>query len=173
MENPLTPLRFLQRAASVHPDRTAIIDGTRTFTYAAMAAEVTRLANALRAKGLQKGDRVAYLAPNCAEMLIGHFAVPLAGGVLVTLNTRLSPEEIAQIVEHSGAEFLLADAPLVEPAREKLAAVTTLREIFTLPTETGDRRRAGLHHRLSRSAGRRQRRPDPLRRSPTRATRSA
>ncbi len=137
MENPLTPLRFLQRAASVHPDRTAIIDGTRTFTYAAMAAEVTRLANALLAKGLQKGDRVAYLAPNCAEVLIGHFAVPLAGGVLVALNTRLSSEEIAQIVEHSGAEFLLADAPLVEPAREKLAAVTSLREIFTLPSEAG------------------------------------
>ena len=66
MENPLTPLRFLQRAASVHPDRTAIIDGTRTFTYAAMAAEVNRLANALLARGLQKGDRVAYLRPELA-----------------------------------------------------------------------------------------------------------
>ena len=73
MENPLTPLHFLKRAASVHPDRTAIIDGPRTFTYAAMAAEVTRLANALQARGLQKGDRVAYLAPNCAEVLVGAF----------------------------------------------------------------------------------------------------
>src|SRR5664279_5203933 len=138
MENPLTPLHFLQRAASVHPDRTAIIDGPRKFTYAAMAAEVTRLANALKARGLQKGDRVAYLAPNSAEVLVGHFAVPLAGGVLVTLNTRLSAEEIAQIVEHSGAEFLLAEAALVEPARENLAAVETLREIVTLPAETGE-----------------------------------
>ncbi|HEY4993792.1 MAG TPA: AMP-binding protein, partial [Nakamurella sp.] len=84
METPLTPLRFLQRSSSVHPDRTAIIDGPRTFTYAAMAAQVTRLANALTARGLQKGGRVAYLAPNCAEVLVGHFAVPLAGGVLVT-----------------------------------------------------------------------------------------
>src|SRR5664279_541423 len=138
MENPLTPLHFLHRAASVHPDRTAIIDGPRKFTYAAMAAEVTRLANALKARGLQKGDRVAYLAPNSAEVLVGHFAVPLAGGVLVTLNTRLSAEEIAQIVEHSGAEFLLAEAALVEPARENLAAVETLREIVTLPVETGE-----------------------------------
>jgi fatty-acyl-CoA synthase len=138
METPLTPLRFLQRSSSVHPDRTAIIDGPRTFTYAAMAAQVTRLANALTARGLQKGDRVAYLAPNCAEVLVGHFAVPLAGGVLVTVNTRLAAEEIAQIVEHSGAEFLLADAPLLEPAREKLAAVTTLREIITLPAEDGE-----------------------------------
>ncbi len=138
MENPLTPLRFLQRAASVHPDRTAIIDGARTFTYAAMAAEVTRLARALKARGLGKGDRVAYLATNCAEMLVGHFAVPLAGGVLVSINTRLSAEEIAQIVEHSGAAYLLADGALVEPAREKLAAVTTLLEIVTLPAENGD-----------------------------------
>ena len=66
-----------------------------------------------KAKGLRPGDRVAYLAPNCAEVLMAHFAVPLAGGVLVTLNTRLSPAEIAHIVEHSGAGFLLGDAPLL------------------------------------------------------------
>lgn len=59
---------------------TVIIDGPRTFTYAAMAAQANRLAHALIAKGLQPGDRVAYLAPNCAEMLVAHFAVPLAGG---------------------------------------------------------------------------------------------
>ncbi|HYO04164.1 MAG TPA: AMP-binding protein [Mycobacterium sp.] len=137
MEISLTPLRFLERAAAVHPDRKAIADGTRSFTYAAMARQVTRLARAFLSRGLQPGDRVAYLAPNCAEMLVAHFAVPLAGGVLVTLNTRLSAEEIAQIVEHSGAAFLLADAPLLQPARDKLAAVTTLREIVTLPAEDG------------------------------------
>ena len=138
MYTPLTPLRFLQRAASVHPDRTAIIDGPRSFTYATMAAQVTRLAHALQARGLQPGDRVAYLAPNCAELLMAHFAVPLAGGVLVPLNTRLSPGEIAQIVEHSGAGFLVGDGPLLEPALENLSAVTTVREIVTLPGETGD-----------------------------------
>ena len=138
MKNALTPLRFLERAAAVHPDRTAIIDGTRSLTYQQMIEQVTRLAQALRARGLQPGDRVAYLAPNCAEMLVAHFAVPLAGGVLVTLNTRLSPIEIAQIVEHSGAEFLFGDAPLLEPAQQSLSAVRTLREIVTLPAETGD-----------------------------------
>ena len=95
----------------MHPDRTAIIDGPRSFTYATMAAQVTRLAHALQARGLQPGDRVAYLAPNCAELLMAHFAVPLAGGVLVPLNSRLSPGEIAQIVEHSGAGFLVGDGP--------------------------------------------------------------
>src|SRR5664279_2829159 len=110
MYTPLTPLRFLQRAAAVHPDRLAIIDGPRSFTYREMAEQVTRLAQAFKANDLQPGDRVAYLAPNCAEELVAHFAVPLAGGVLVTLNTRLSQAEIAHIVEHSGAEFLLGDA---------------------------------------------------------------
>jgi len=122
----------------VHPDRIAIIDGPRTFTYAAMAGQVTRLAHALKARGLDPGDRVAYLAPNCAEVLVAHFAVPLAGGVLVTINTRLSAEEIAGIVEHSGSVFLVADATLLEPALGKLAAVTTLREIVTLPAESGE-----------------------------------
>src|SRR6476661_7396364 len=138
MHNQLTPLRFLERSASVHPNRTAIIDGHRTFSYAAMAAQANRLAHALQAKGLQPGDRVAYLAPNCAEMLVAHFAVPLAGGLLVPINTRLSAEEIAGIVEHSGAVFLMADASLLEPALGKLAAVTSLREIVTLPAENGD-----------------------------------
>ena len=138
MRIPLSPLRFLQRAATVHPDRTAIIDGPRSFTYREMTAQVTRLAQALKVKGLRPGDRVAYLAPNCAEELMAHFAVPLAGGVLVTLNTRLSPGEVAHIVGHSGAGFLLGDAPLLGPALESLSAVTTLRWIVTLPAETGE-----------------------------------
>ena len=138
MQNPLTPLRFLERAAAVHPDRVAIIDGSRTFTYAAMAAHVSRLAAGFRWGGLLPGDRVAYLATNSAEMLMAHFAVPLAGGVLVTINSRLSPDEIAAIVTHSGAVFLLGDAELLTPALQKLAAVETLREVMTLPSETGE-----------------------------------
>jgi fatty-acyl-CoA synthase len=137
MQIPLTPLRFLERAAAVHPDRKAIVDGTRSFSYAAMAGQVTRLAWALRSRGLQPGDRVACLAPNCAEMLIAHFAVPLAGGVLVSINTRLSADEIAQIVGHSGTTLLMADPELLEPVREKLATVATLREMVTLPAEDG------------------------------------
>ena len=138
MQNPLTPLRFLERAAAVHPDRVAIIDGPRTITYAAMAAHVSRLAEGLRWGGLLPGDRVAYLATNSAEMLIAHFAVPLAGGVLVTINTRLSPEEVAAIVAHSGAVFLIGEADLLIPALQQLGTVETLREIMTLPAETGE-----------------------------------
>ncbi len=138
MKTPLTPLRFLERAGAVHPDRTAIVDGSRSFTYMEMATEVNRLAQALKAGGLGPGDRVAYLAPNSAELLMAHFAVPLSGGVLVTLNTRLAPAEIVRILEHSGAEILIGDAPLLEPALQGLSTVRSLRRLVTVPAESGD-----------------------------------
>ncbi len=123
---PLTPLRFLERSAAVHPDRIAIVDGGRRLSYRELALEATRMARALRADGLERGDRVAYLCPNTAELLIAHFAVPLAGGVLVAINTRLAPEEIRAICDHSGARVLVVDAALtgsVEPVAGALASV--------------------------------------------------
>ncbi|GHG58650.1 acyl-CoA synthetase [Sinomonas cellulolyticus] len=108
----LTPLRFLERSAAVFPDRTAIEHGSRSYTYAEFAAEAQRLAKALRAR-IAPGDRVAFLAPNVPELLIAHFAVPLAGGVLVALNTRLAAHEVKYILEHSEAALLFADAELL------------------------------------------------------------
>src|SRR5512147_2194514 len=91
---PLTPLAFLGRSAAALPEATAVAYGER-------AAEATRLARALRASGVRPGDRVAYLCPNTPELLVAHFGVPLAGAVLVALNTRLAPEEIRYICDHS------------------------------------------------------------------------
>jgi fatty-acyl-CoA synthase len=109
---PLTPLAFLERSAAVYPDKVAIAHGDRRITYAEFAAAATRLANALRASGIQPGDRVAYLMPNLPEMLIAHFGVPLAGAVLVAVNTRLAPAEVRYICEHSGAKLLVVDPEL-------------------------------------------------------------
>ena len=97
MKNQLTPLRFVERAAAVHPNRTAIVDGTRTLTYAAMAAQVTRLAHSLRAKGLAAGDRVAYLAANSAEVLIAHFAVGAAKSLITVRSWWASGTEMTVI----------------------------------------------------------------------------
>jgi fatty-acyl-CoA synthase len=108
----LTPLRFLERSAAVFPDRTAIEHGSRSYTYAEFGVEAQRLAKALRAR-IAPGDRVAFLAPNVPELLIAHFAVPLAGGVLVALNTRLAAHEVKYILEHSEAALLFADAELL------------------------------------------------------------
>ena len=75
---PLTPLSFLPRSARIWPDKTAVIYGSRRISYAELEAETARVARALRAAGVEPGDRVAYLMPNLPEMLIAHFAVPLA-----------------------------------------------------------------------------------------------
>ncbi len=71
---------------------------------------------ALRAARVEPGDRVAYLMPNLSEMLIAHFAVPLAGGVLVAMNTRLVAEEMSYILRHSGAKLLVTDAAMLPTA---------------------------------------------------------
>ena len=114
----LTPLSFLERSASVFPDKTAIVHGDRRYTYQEFAERVYRLASHLRSIGMQKHDRVAFLCPNTPALLEAHYAVPTAGGILVAVNTRLNSNEIAFILQHSGSKFLFVDAelyPLVEP----------------------------------------------------------
>ncbi|NMO04663.1 AMP-binding protein [Gordonia sp. TBRC 11910] len=132
----LTPLHFLERSADVHPTKLAVIDGDRRRTYAELAAEVTTLASALRRSGVRPGDRVAYLASNSLEMLVAHFAVPLAGAVLVAVNTRLAPEEIRYICDHARAVLLVGDAPLLTP----LTGIdfATVGEIIETPSHDGD-----------------------------------
>ncbi len=136
----LTPLLFLERTASVYPDRAAISYRGSATTYAQMAVAATRLARALQASGIGPGDRVAYLCPNIPEMLIAHFGVPLAQAVLVAINTRLSPAEIEYILNHSGAKMLVGDTGLLaklEPIRDQLATVT---EIVSIDDGGGDAR---------------------------------
>jgi fatty-acyl-CoA synthase len=114
----LTPVSFLKRSASVFPEKTAIVHGDRQYTYREFAWRVYRLASHLRASGLQKHDRVAFLCPNTPALLEAHFAVPAAGGILVAVNTRLNSQEIDFILNHSGAKFLFVDAELfhlIEP----------------------------------------------------------
>ena len=83
-------MSFLARSAYVFPDKVAVVHGSRRYTYRELAERVNRLASALRAAGLEKHDRVAFLCPNIPPLLEAHFAVPAAGGILVAINTRLS-----------------------------------------------------------------------------------
>jgi len=109
---PLTPLVFLERSADVFGDKEAIVYGDQRITYREFAAEATRLAHALTASGVAAGDRVAYLLPNIPPMLVAHFGVPLAGAILVAINTRLAPAEISYIIGHCGARLLVVDSGL-------------------------------------------------------------
>ncbi len=114
----LNPVDFLRRAAYVYPERVAVVDGDRRYTYGQLAERSWRLANALRSAGLQKRDRVATLLFNSASVLEAHFAVPAAGGILVAVNNRLASAEVGYILKHSGARFLLVDSALralIEP----------------------------------------------------------
>ena len=135
LDTALTPLRFLERAAQVRPDKTAIIDGDRRLTSREFAAAVTRTAQALQASGLTAGGRAAFLGTNSAELLIAHYAVPLAGGVLVPLNTRLSPPEVAYICNHSGAAVLFGDPDLLLALGS--VELETVTEVIAVPLQDG------------------------------------
>ena len=121
----LSPIVLLERTLRVFPDKTAVVHGELRWCYARFADEVGRLAGALRRAGLEPGDRVAFLAPNVPALLAAHFAVPLIGGVLVAINTRLNPAEVNYILNHSGAKLVFADPELadrVSDGGEPLAA---------------------------------------------------
>nr|MDQ5813216.1 AMP-binding protein [Actinomycetota bacterium] len=94
------------------PEKVAIVHEDRRYTYQQFEERVNRLSSRLRDAGLQKHDRVAFLAPNIPQLLEAHYAVPDAGCVLVPLNTRLGSDEVGYILEHSGAKMLFVDAEL-------------------------------------------------------------
>jgi fatty-acyl-CoA synthase len=129
----LNPVDFLRRAAYVYPDKTAVVEGERRYSYLQFAERSWRLANALRSAGLRKGDRVATLLFNSAPMLEAHFGVPAAGGILVAINHRLAGPEVGYILEHSGARFLLLDAEL-----EPLVASLALSGVTVIQYASGD-----------------------------------
>src|SRR3990172_2911805 len=115
----LTPVSFLERSATAFPERLAVLDGERRLTWTELRERVRRLAVALQESGIERGDRVPFLAFNTTELLEAHFGVPAAGAVLVAINTRLTSDQIAHILGHSGAPVLVADpslAHLVERA---------------------------------------------------------
>ncbi|MBL8834709.1 MAG: acyl-CoA synthetase [Alphaproteobacteria bacterium] len=105
----LTPIDFLIRAASIFPRKVAVIHGAQRFTYAQFCARARRLAAALRARGIRRGDTVAVMAPNVPALLEAHYGVPMAGAVLNALNYRLDAKAIAFILDHGRAKLLIAD----------------------------------------------------------------
>ncbi|MCG8594305.1 MAG: acyl-CoA synthetase [Kiloniellales bacterium] len=117
----LTPLGFLRRAAAVYPDKLAVVHGASRFSYRRMEERCRRLAGALAARGVGKGDTVAALAPNIPPLLEAHYGVPMTGGVLNALNTRLDAATIAFILEHGGAKVLIADREFSEVVEAALA----------------------------------------------------
>jgi fatty-acyl-CoA synthase len=128
----LTPLVLLRRAAAVYPDKLAVIRGSTRFTYRELYSRCRRLADALRRRGIIRGDTVAIMAPNVPALLEAHYGVPMAGAVLNALNYRLDARSIAFILRHGQAKLLIADSefvPLVKAALEELGGQMPLVEI--------------------------------------------
>ncbi|MBB6228966.1 fatty acyl-CoA synthetase [Polymorphobacter multimanifer] len=108
---------MLRRAAERHGDKTAIICGDVTWSYAEFHEEMERLAAGLRALGVMPGDRVAILARNSHAFMALRFAIARADAVLVPINFMLTVDDVRYILEHSGARVLFADMHTIETAR--------------------------------------------------------
>jgi len=116
----LTPLSFLERAASVYPDSVAIVHGGARTTYADFYARSKKLASALRKRGIRKNDTVAVMLANTPPMLEAHYGVPMAGAVLNALNTRLDAATLAFMLDHGEAKVLITDREFSATAKEAL-----------------------------------------------------
>ena len=118
---PLTPLTFLERAAMVFPNQTAVIHGSLRRNYAALYARCRQLASVLAAAGLGRGDTVSVMLLNTPAMIEAHYGVPMSGAVLHSLNTRLDAATIAFQLDHAEAKILIVDIALLQCVREALA----------------------------------------------------
>ena len=118
---PLTPISFLERAASVYPDRLAVVHGPRRYSWRETYARCRRLASALVGKGVGVGDTVAVMLANTPEMYECHFGVPMTGAVLNALNTRLDGESIAFMLDHGEAKVLIVDREFSPTIKAALA----------------------------------------------------
>ena len=118
---PLTPLGFLERAAAVFPNHTAIIHGPLRRSYAEFYARTRRLASALAKRGIKRGDSVSAMLANTPAMLECHYGVPMTQGVLNTLNTRLDAAIIAFSLDHAEAKVVIIDREFSKVMKEALA----------------------------------------------------
>src|SRR5215469_691108 len=136
MNLPLTPIRFLRYAEQQYPRSTAVVCGAYRFTYAQLADRVARLAGALRESGVRPGDRVAFLSGNCHRLLEAYYGVLEAGAVLLPLNIRLAPSELAYILNDAGARMLLLQGRFtatVDSFRKNLSAVESFHLLDASP----------------------------------------
>ncbi|MBM3618900.1 MAG: acyl-CoA synthetase [Alphaproteobacteria bacterium] len=118
---PLTPVQFIERSATVYPDRLSIIHGDVKFTWAETYARCRRLASALQKRGIKKGDTVAIMANNTPEHIEVHFGVPMCGAVITGFNTRLDAAMLAFMMNHSETKLLIVDRQYSAVMKQALA----------------------------------------------------
>lgn len=132
MPTPLTPIRFLYRAVDLFGNKIGVISGDRRLTYAEFGERCERLAAALLGEGVEPGDRVAYLSFNTHRLLEAYYGVIMAGAVVMPLNVRLSPAELATILNHSGARLLFFENDFLPLAGHLRSACGAVRKFVPL-----------------------------------------
>ncbi|MEO7003582.1 MAG: AMP-binding protein [Ktedonobacterales bacterium] len=145
METPLSPLEFLRRSRRLYPDKEAVVDEGLRLTYAQFGERCDRWSAALQQLGVGPGDRVAYIAPNTHQQLESFYAVPQIGAVLVPINYRLTSEDFAYIIGHSGAKVVCVHGDYlldVERIRPQLPGVE---QVIALEGLTDALRATGWH----------------------------
>src|SRR6185295_4426385 len=135
MEVPLSPLEFARRARTVYADREAVVDGGVRWTYRQFFERCDRWSSALQSMGVQKGDRVAYIAPNTHSNLEGYYAVPQVGAVLVPLNYRLIAEDFAYMINHSGVRVVCAHPDYFEAVDSIRSRIPCVEQFVALEGE--------------------------------------
>ncbi len=137
MEIPLSPLEFARRARRLYAEREAVVDGDLRLSYAHFFDRCDRWSCALQKFGIQPGDRVAYIAPNTHAQLESFYAVPQIGAVLVPINYRLSPDDFAYIINHSGARIVCAHSDYLEAVDSIRARLPQVEHFVALEGERG------------------------------------
>ena len=118
---PLSPLSFISRVKDIYPNYESLIYGNRNYTWIETYNRCTKFASALTKQGIKKGSTVSIIAANTPELFEAHYSIPMTGGVINTINTRLDAETIAYILDHSDAKLLITDtqfSPTMKKALE-------------------------------------------------------
>ncbi len=133
----LTPLTFLERAASTFPDHLSVVHGKRRYTWAQTYARARQLASALSKRGLGSGDTVAIMAPNIPEFYEASFGIPMSGAVLHSINIRLDAKTIAFMLDHSETKLLFVDLEFSAVIKEALTLVKNRPTVIDIVDELG------------------------------------
>ena len=118
---PLSPLSFITRAKDIYPNYESVVYGNRSYTWLQTYNRCTKFASALTKKGIGLGSTVSIIAANTPELLEAHYSIPMTGGVVNTINTRLDAETIAYILDHSDAKILITDTQFSPTIKKALS----------------------------------------------------
>ena len=118
---PLSPLSFITRAKDIYPNYDSVVYGNRSYTWLQTYNRCTKFASALTKKGIGLGSTVSIIAANTPELLEAHYSIPMTGGVVNTINTRLDAETIAYILDHSDAKILITDTQFSPTIKKALS----------------------------------------------------